>query len=545
MSRNALLLLAVAAGLLGGLQARAAGDALRVPTTYVTSAEERGLANDVHQRLAEGPQVPIALSAKVPAGTARVPAGTLRRYGSLEAGGRAWPFVLAADASGQGVLALDPDGDGSYGGPGAEARTTGRAVKSRGRAATRWTFPDLPFGPARTSFEILDVGPERKAVLVTSDGAEPLALAEKAPEGVRPVGGDWLVCYALVPSGGSDVPIAFVRQGDERLTLLVDRNGNGTLGETQEVVPVPFAGREETAKYWKVEDVEIGASRLTLAFQEVAGETSGRLSAAGARRGEVDLNGRTWALHLVDGDLDGRYGSAGDLWWFGPEDLLAHVKRLGPDTMVEGTAPFFVDGRAWRIRGLEKDGTVVLEEAPDADPESYFRARGERVNRERWFPRFAEEESAFRRDHDMIAARARAAKPLAWRHDVDLGAALAEARRTNRPVCVDFEADWCAWCKRFDYYVYPDAEVASLLSRFVCVKINREFHFRGDFERLGGTSLPYIVFLASDGTPLRFMVEDEKGHETTASGPPGFQSPAVFAGTVRRAWEAWQRSQAR
>ena len=46
-----------------------------------------------------------------------------------------------------------------------------------------------------------------------------------------------------------------------------------------------------------------------------------------------------------------------------------------------------------------------------------------------------------------------------WERNFD--AAKKKARDARKPLLVDFEADWCVWCKRLDYYTYPDREVAS------------------------------------------------------------------------------------
>ncbi|MFV1959172.1 MAG: thioredoxin family protein, partial [Planctomycetota bacterium] len=132
-----------------------------------------------------------------------------------------------------------------------------------------------------------------------------------------------------------------------------------------------------------------------------------------------------------------------------------------------------------------------------------------------------------------------AARPPRWFHDVRLDAALARAKRESKPLLVDFEADWCSWCKRLDYYVYPDAEVAALLDRFVLLKINEEFDYDGLLARLGGKALPYLVILDARGRPFAFPHRDEQGRTTTITGPPGFQPPAAFARVLREALETW------
>ncbi|MEF1336237.1 thioredoxin family protein [Vibrio rotiferianus] len=54
----------------------------------------------------------------------------------------------------------------------------------------------------------------------------------------------------------------------------------------------------------------------------------------------------------------------------------------------------------------------------------------------------------------------------------DLDKQLAQAKAMNRPVMVDYYADWCVACKEFEKYTFSDQSVQSDLERFVILQID-------------------------------------------------------------------------
>lgn len=53
-----------------------------------------------------------------------------------------------------------------------------------------------------------------------------------------------------------------------------------------------------------------------------------------------------------------------------------------------------------------------------------------------------------------------------------LGEALTAANASNRPVMVDFSADWCTACKEMQHDTFTNPKVKSLMSRFVLLQVD-------------------------------------------------------------------------
>lgn len=107
---------------------------------------------------------------------------------------------------------------------------------------------------------------------------------------------------------------------------------------------------------------------------------------------------------------------------------------------------------------------------------------------------------------------------IQWIHNMADGMKAAQAQ--NKPVMVDFYADWCGWCKKLDKDVYSQPGVIALSQKFVAVKVNTD-KYPDDSKKYGVQGLPTIVFFKPNGDVIQTIV--------------GFQDAAAFSAIMEKA----------
>ncbi len=112
------------------------------------------------------------------------------------------------------------------------------------------------------------------------------------------------------------------------------------------------------------------------------------------------------------------------------------------------------------------------------------------------------------------------AKNVNWVKDLEKG--LAAAREQNKPVMIDFYADWCTVCKEIEAHTFSNDKVGQQLKRFVTIKvnldeINNKNVIQNEYNIYG---LPWVTFY------------DSKGNRLNDKTITGFIGPEDFLGHI-------------
>lgn len=95
-------------------------------------------------------------------------------------------------------------------------------------------------------------------------------------------------------------------------------------------------------------------------------------------------------------------------------------------------------------------------------------------------------QSIGRRPHEVIP----------WRDD--FASASAEAKRTGKPILLDFSASWCGPCQEMRRTTWSDPQVAQDLDAYVPVQIDLD-HNPALAQQFAVSAIPHLDLIAPDG----------------------------------------------
>lgn len=100
-------------------------------------------------------------------------------------------------------------------------------------------------------------------------------------------------------------------------------------------------------------------------------------------------------------------------------------------------------------------------------------------------------------------AQSQAPRQVTWITSVD--AALADAKKTGRPILLDMYTDWCEWCHALDDTTYTDSTFVDYSRKFTMARVNAEVD-TVNAAKYHVKSYPTVLVLKSDGTEIDRVV---------------------------------------
>ncbi|MFC1924627.1 thioredoxin family protein [Chloroflexota bacterium] len=84
--------------------------------------------------------------------------------------------------------------------------------------------------------------------------------------------------------------------------------------------------------------------------------------------------------------------------------------------------------------------------------------------------------------------------------------AVSRAQTENKPIMIDFYADWCPPCKQLDSDTYSDDALGAFLNdNFICIKSNVDHDNLHEYYS-GIEVIPTIIFASPEGIEFGRMV---------------------------------------
>jgi thiol:disulfide interchange protein len=109
-----------------------------------------------------------------------------------------------------------------------------------------------------------------------------------------------------------------------------------------------------------------------------------------------------------------------------------------------------------------------------------------------------------------LTALVAGADKISWTSDMN--SALAAAKKENKPLMIDFMADWCEPCKEMEQSTFNNASVILKAKSFISVRIDidKQREVAEKYKALprayGGIGVPNMLFLTTNGVKIKHIV---------------------------------------
>jgi thiol-disulfide isomerase/thioredoxin len=309
---------------------------------------------------------------------------------------------------------------------------------------------------------------------------------------LKAVGSALTGSFALGPAGAPMIAVKLVKAPGEPHynTLWVDANRDGKLSDGEKLVVTP---KEIRGKWWSsfdtIIDIPVPAGDghaasmrpypLALWYVEDPDEPKAppllRWSRRGWHLGRFEIGGKTAYALITEMHMDGRFDQR-DFWALS-RDSAALLKISDMRPMDRH---FWLDGIAYRPVKIDPDGRAITM----VPIQTGTTEAGEKLKDDIYLP-----------DRDVARV-----PRLAF--GKDLATVLAEAKRDNKRVLVDFEAVWCGPCHTMDTLVFTAKSVVAATEGTLPVKVDGDDHH--DLKvKYKVEGYPTLILLDSNGKELR------------------------------------------
>jgi len=92
---------------------------------------------------------------------------------------------------------------------------------------------------------------------------------------------------------------------------------------------------------------------------------------------------------------------------------------------------------------------------------------------------------------------------VTWTNLASLEQIESSVKNGNKPVVIDFYADWCAQCKELDKYTYTDEKVVELSKNLNNIKIDLTKENPDITAKYGIKGLPVVIFMKPNGEEIK------------------------------------------